>query len=216
MSPGNLYWVCTSGFGNHPISATQLTYDNGLMSQVKWKDDTESILNDVTIKIRDGQTYQKTDAASIAAYGQRATTLYRPMYADLTYAQSHADTMVAALKDPKGSCSVAVDANVLFPFYSTGLNWVVQIVDDLTGRTEDVTLVKTTIRWPEFVAECEFDAAALNLSRYGLRMENRVTNLEDNMVPTHGGFGDLQGGQPGQYYHLSQAAYNNLYQQDQR
>jgi len=167
-----------SGYGNHPISASQLTYDNYLLSMVQWKDSAESVLNDVTIKTKGTGLYQKTDAASIAAHGQRATTLYRPMYTDVTYAQVHADTMVAALKDPKVRCSATLDANALIHREATGLNWVFQIVDDVAGRTEDVVLSKFTLRWPEMIAECEFDNAAISLNRAGLRMDNRVTNLE--------------------------------------
>ena len=167
-----------SGYGNHPISASQLTCDNYLLSMVQWKDSAESVLNDVTIKTKGTGLYQKTDAASIAAHGQRATTLYRPMYTDVTYAQVHADTMVAALKDPKVRCSATLDANALIHREATGLNWVFQIVDDVAGRTEDVVLSKFTLRWPEMIAECEFDNAAISLNRAGIRMDNRVTNLE--------------------------------------
>jgi len=167
-----------SGYGNHPISASQLTYDNYLLSMVQWKDSAESVLNDVTIKTKGTGLYQQTDAASIAAHGQRATTLYRPMYTDVTYAQVHADTMVAALKDPKVRCSATLDANALIHREATGLNWVFQIVDDVAGRTEDVVLSKFTLRWPEMIAECEFDNAAISLNRAGIRMDNRVTNLE--------------------------------------
>lgn len=167
-----------SGHGNFPTSPVKLTYDNYLLSQVQWKESTDSILNDITIRTSGPGSYQKTDATSIALYGQRATTLYRPMYTDIGSAQTHADTMVAALKDPKVRCHVEMEAAVLFVFEAMGLNWVFQIVDSVTNRTENVVLSKVKFRWPEMTAECEFDNSAISLSNSGIRMDNRVINLE--------------------------------------
>ncbi len=203
------------GYGMHRLTAIELDYDAGLLSMVDWSDSTDSVLNDVTVTIKGDTSYQATDATSISAYGQRETKLFRPMYyTDTTYARKHADTMIAALKDPKSRCTVDVDQDYILTAYGS-LNLVYTITDDITGKSEEMVLRSYTIKYPGGVCSCEFDNAALNLSNYGIRLENRVSNLESNLVTAHSGFYDLQGGQSGQYYHLNSAAYNNLYQQDQ-
>lgn len=203
------------GYGHHRLAELVLDHDSGLLSSVEWSDSTDTILNDVTVTIKGGAEYQETNAASIAAYGQRETKIFRPMYyTDTTYAQKHADTMVAALKDPKYRCAVDVDQDAVF-VEAQPLNIVYTVTDDVTGKSEEMVLRSYTLRYPSGICSCVFDNAALNLANYGIRLENRVSNLESNLVTAHSGFYDLQGGQSGQYYHLNQAAYNNLYQQDQ-
>ena len=173
-------YLSYTGYGNHPATAIVLSHDTGLISNVDWSDATDSVLNDVTVTIKEGTAYQVTNGASITAYGQRPTKIFRPMYyTDTTYAQKHADSMVNNLKDPKSRCVVDVDADYILGNWGT-VNGVYTVTDGATGRSEEMVLRAFTLKYPSNIATCEFDNAALNLSNYGVRLDNRVSSIEAN------------------------------------
>ena len=173
-----------TGYGHHYSAAVTLSYDAELISMVEWSDATDSILNDVTVSIKDGSSYHATDATSITAYGQHPTTLSRPMYyTDTTYARKHADTMVNNLKDPKLRCTVYVDGDQVL--YWNTVNGVYTVTDDITAMSGEMTLRAYTLYYPSNIARCEFDNAALNRSSYGTRSEARLASLEaERLSPT--------------------------------
>lgn len=207
-------YLTYTGYGNHALTAVEIDHDAGILSSVDWADATDTIINDVTVTIKGGAEYQKTDAASIAAYGQRETKLFRPMYyTNTTYAQKHADTMVAALKSPMSRCFATIEQDFVLAWGS--VNGVYTVTDAISGKSEEMVLRSFTLRYPNSVCDCDFDNAALNLANYGIRLENRVSNLESNLVTAHSGFYDLQGGQAGQYYHLNATEHGHLSGQDQ-
>lgn len=208
-----------TGYGNHRQADLVLSIDNGILSEIVWEEPTESILNDVTITVRGGGTEQFTDDASIAAYGKRQTALSRGFFTEDAIggydATQSIKSIVKSMCVPHKRCRLTCEATAIFNTWQT-IGGMYRVIDEQTGQDEYMALRSFTYKYPEEVCECEFDNAPLDMSKYGLRMENRVTSLESNMVTAHSGFYDLQGGvSPNQYYHLSQAAYNNLYQQDQ-
>ena len=208
-----------TAYGNHRSEDLVLSRDTGILSDIEWMEPTESILNDVTITVRGGASEQYTDPASIALYGKRQTTLARGIFSEGALGGYDATQSIEAIVDsmavPHKRCRLTCDIDAILNTWGH-VGFMYRVIDDITGEDEYMALRSFTYRYPEEVAECEFDNAPLDMSKYGLRMENRVTSLEANMVSAHANFFDLQGGSsPSEYYHLSQAAYNNLYQQDQ-
>lgn len=178
-----------SGYKNYRQTDVVMSYDTGILSNVEWEDPTESVLNDVTIKVLDGGSVQLTDAASIAAYGQRQTTLLRSIFVAGAVGSGYsawnsAKAILESMKDPQKRCRLACEITALLPTileYGGLVGLVYQIADDVTGITEDMCLRSMTYNYPTGAVECEFDNAPLNMATYGMRMENRVTTLESVM-----------------------------------
>lgn len=171
-----------TGYGNHRDAVTAanrvLTYDAGIISPVIWLDSSMSVLNDITTSVKNGAFYQSTDTSSISAYGRRQSKLIRNIYTSQASAQATSESLVAHLKVPKSRCTVTADYSYIFDEIDDTLNFVYTVTDDITGRSEEMTLRSFEIEWPSNVCRCTFENAALPMEQYNLRMENRVGSLE--------------------------------------
>ena len=184
-----------TGYKNYRPLDIVMSYDTGILSDIIWEDPTESVINDVTIRVRGDASVQMTDAASIAAYGQRQTTLLRSVFVagavGANYdARNSCKAILESMKSPQKRCRLTCDITALIPFnmdYGGLVGLVYQIVDGVAGVTEDVCLRTMTYIYPQNVCECEFDNAPLNISDSRLRDENRLANIEDNAVMNGGG-----------------------------
>jgi len=94
-------WTATSGtWGSFPVETTSTTMDTaGVMFAPEWAKSLEPLINDVTVTYGTDSSFNQTDSASIAAYGEREYRLDTEIKT-LTDATTRAASIITAQANP--------------------------------------------------------------------------------------------------------------------
>ena len=138
-----------------------------IIGRPKWESFTDELINDIIVKYADG-IYQTTDATSIATYGRKAQTIYRPDMG-LTDVTALAQNILYDWKNPRQRVTAEVlwtainnPATANYPVLAKSYS----VTDGYTGYTGTLAGIKWVFKWPGLTDTLVLGSTAANTAEY--------------------------------------------------